>query len=187
MKKVMSFLFIFFGLLVFSSCSNSNVIFNDNAEMILNVDFLVNNRISNAYCKEYIELSDDEKESGHFYHDDNGYYITKIYTEYPVERTFIIENQEYFNQVFKENTNLTIDFEKRRLVLYTYVSYDKKELCFERCNKNEDIIEVHFYNYTRLATNDGCPPYQRWIFIICDNEEIKNYKFILGYKLNFEL
>ena len=186
MKKVMFFLFVFFGLLVFSSCSNSNVIFNDNAEMMINVDFLVDNKISNAFCKEYIELTDEEKATG-YYHDDNGYFTTKMYSEYPTERTFIIENQDCFNQVFKNSTNLTIDFEKKRLVLYTYVSYDKKELYFDRCAKNEDVIEVHFYNFSRLATADGCPPYQRWIYIICDNDTIKDYKFILGYKLIFAL
>lgn len=180
MKKVMSFLFIFFGLLVFSSCSNSNVIFNDNAGSQLNDNFLENNRISGAFYTKYFDESESEEAKKYtLLHDDNGYYTMFYqYEDNPCERQFIIESEDSYNLIFKEDNDLEIDFDKQKIVLYTYVCYYKKVFYFDKSIVKDDSLEVYYYRYHKKLTGDTSNPYQRWIYIICDKDEITNYKFI---------
>ena len=180
MKRIALVVFIFLSLLLISGCNCINIVFNDNAESLLKEDFVENNKISGAFYTKYFEENEIPESIGSdLIHDESGYYtVFYQYEDNPRERQFIIESEDSYNLIFKEDNDLEIDFDKQKIVLYTYVCYYKKVFYFDKSIVKDDTLEVYYYRYHKKLTGDTSNPYQRWIYIICDKDEITNYKFI---------
>ena len=180
MKRIILAILTFVSIVLISSCNSSNVVFNDDAESQLNDNFLENNRIAGAFYTKYFDESESEEAKKYtLLHDDKGYYtIFYQYEDNPRERQFIIENEDDYSLIFKEDNELEINFDKQKIVLYTYGCYYKKVFYFDKSIVKDDTLEVYYYRYHKKLTGDTSNPYQRWIYIICDKDEITNYKFI---------
>ncbi|MBQ9520453.1 MAG: hypothetical protein IJR67_03145 [Acholeplasmatales bacterium] len=179
MKRIISLFFILSMMVVASSCANSDIIFNDNAESLLKEDFVENNKISGAFYTYYFEENEIPESIGSdLIHDESGYYtVFYQYNDCPRERQFIIESDEDFRNVFKDDSSIELNFEKQRIVLYTYASYYRQQFLFDKIIVENDTIICYYYRYHKKATGDGGPPYQRWIYIVCNKTDISKYSF----------
>ena len=104
--------------------------------------------------------------------------------EYPSDRTFLVDTQEKYDQIFSKSINdLDIDFAEQMIVVYTFVDTSIREnkladICLENGTLKivyEDIppyIPEPGVNY-----GDTCSPYQRWFVVTLDKVDVNSVIF----------
>ena len=142
MKKLLFFLILPF---VVSSCtikskSISGVLFDDALEWIDEV-FLEKNKV---------DLSPTQSET-------------------PKKRTFIVSSDDSFSEIFKAGTEIAPNFQKERIVVYTFFCIYTQTYHLKNINYKDNIIDISCERSGRSifspATGSSCSPYQRWFII----------------------
>ena len=151
-------MFLFFNLLVGCSSSKYNAELYDTATDWINEEFASGNIVR--------RLGDSEDKDPH-----------------PKTLTFIVENQEEYDQIFNDNADqLDIDFDTQMLVVYTFSTVyhrDNKITSMDIDNGVLTIIYKMDSNRSVIGLNraDASLPYQRWFVVKLDKQEINSVVF----------
>ena len=157
---------IFFSVLAGCSCNKYNaVMYSQSKEWILQ-SFLDENRVRGVFYVDPDAIVGPDGPQG---------YTDKTS---PSERIFIIDNQDTFNDIFKENT-LTVDFEKEIVYLYIFNDCSPRKYFI----KNIKIEGEQLYIYYRLerrydGRRDSVEPYQRCLTVVMEKTDTVSVEFI---------
>ena len=138
-------------------------LFND-AEQWVREDFLRENRVKACYPNENYDENDEQSES-------------YIYDEAaPLSRTFIISDEETFNEIFTGD-DFSVDFDNEMLLLYIFPkmyprNYILKKIIVEG-RKISVSVEIEKRN-----VNDAAMPSQSCLLVKMDRIEIDSAEFI---------
>ena len=163
--KITKFVSLLLSVIMLScaltSCSALNIIkYNaklySDAHKWINEDFLKENMVYGA-----------------FYNNENG---ERVYDRIsPKSRTFVIENDEQYNQVFKEKS-LDVDFEKEFIILYVFSDTSPREYVLTGLKLNDKKLIIQIKLQFSLA-DDACMPTQRCLVLKMDKVEVENVEF----------
>lgn len=141
------------ALAFFAGCSSDKM----NAKMYDN---------AGGWIKE--SFSSDNLTRGAFYGEER---ITD--SAYPENRTFIVNNQEEYEEIFIEDTEeLDVDFNKETIVVYTYTADSQRENYIKSVNVKDSILKILYKEKTRSGVGDTTRPFQRWFVVKLDKIDI---------------
>lgn len=158
MKKILYCgitLVMMLGIFVGCRANKYNAIVCDEPNRWLREDFLSENLISGAY------------------------YDEKIYTDdiYPSSRTFIIDNNECFNEIF-QSSSLDVNFEREMLVLHTFVSIYTRPIEIKEVSVEESVLQIEFImGKAQKGTGDAIRPFQRYLLVKLDKLAVTSAEF----------
>lgn len=162
MKKIISLLVvIFIGLFFMFGCSNLsyNAKLYDNANAWINEGFAQQNFIRNVY-----------------YDIEEGFLANE--ETYPLDRVFIIDNADTYNEIFVSNINeLDVDFDNQILILYTFRAINRRNLKLVAVNKQDSKLIIEYEVESKYGVGDTSTPYQRWIVVKIDKEIFTSVEF----------
>lgn len=100
----------------------------------------------------------------------------------PNKRTFIVDTQEKYNEIFIDGIDeLKTDFSNRMLIVHTRTFITKRD-CWIKNVKVENgnmkisyVIENKGFPFYNMG--DGSSPYQRWMVLILDKIDIESVEF----------
>ena len=136
------------------------------SEDLLLPEFLCANKVRGAFYlnPDYDPLDDKSNE----------YYRE---TDAPKNRTFIVDSEDTFNEIFKEDT-LDINWDKEMVLLYIFPDenpYRKYHL--KNISLSEGNLKI-YYKLERSMRNDSTAPYQRCLIVKLNRQNIYNVEFI---------
>lgn len=159
--------FMIFAMLTGCSVNKYNAMMYSQSNDWVLQSFLEDNKVRGAYYenKDYVE---DESGLNNRYYED---------TISPENRTFIIDNQDSYDAVFKKNT-LTIDFEKENVYLYVFAdSNPYRKYYIKKIVSDNDELSVYYkLEYKNKA--DTTMPYQRCLIVVMEKTNVSSVKFI---------
>ena len=136
-------------------------------------EFIENNKVSNAKYKnkDYNQeiQYDNENWVSKYYYDENA----------PKTRTFIIKDENTFNEIFTENS-MDVNFEKEMVILFI-----KRDVCPRDCyllsisNNNGKLTFKYMHKFS--TGNDTVQPYPRCIAVKMKKMDITSVEFIDVY------
>ena len=161
--------------LIFFGCEGgvSGVVLYSKAKDMINPEFFDNNRVRGAYYEnpDYVEGESP--------------YDTKYVwdTESPVNRTFIVGDEETFNEVFVEGA-LDVDFTKETVVVFFFLSSTPREYYVSSVNYEEDKTVVNVKTKRRSEEScgrsyaDSVEPYHRAFVFVFKTKNVINIEVI---------
>lgn len=96
---------------------------------------------------------------------------------YPTRRTFIIDNQEKYNQMFDESAQISIDFDTQMIVAYTFYSIYRRENMLVEVAVDNKTLFITYEMEKREGVGDACSPYQQWLAVKLDKLEVETVVF----------
>jgi hypothetical protein len=98
--------------------------------------------------------------------------------DYPLSKTYIVENIEEYDKIFLNNINeLNIDFNKQMLIVYSFGAINHRELKLVSTDLQDKILKITFKSISKTGVGDTSMPYQRWIVIKQDKVEVASTEF----------
>ena len=157
MKRLLIVL-VFVSMAFLSACGNKyNIVEYDDVTDWIDETFAEQNRTYGAFY-EYGEMNDEKC---------------------PSSRTFIINNQEDFENVFSIGTKeLEVDFENEMLLIYTFTTPYHRDISIENVEFNEDTLMIEYKMKRPIgAVGDAARPFQRYLLVRMDKLEITTVIF----------
>ena len=164
MKKIIIFVLFLFVMIVLSGCKNKyNAKIYGNKDGIIPESFLINNPVKEAH---YIRETEDGK------------YESYTVDDAPEDRTFIITEETTLNSIVKENS-LTIDFDKKMVLLYLYCYYyPSRQLYIKKIMRDNKTINISFtYEHKHYKDNNGPTPL--YALVVLDKLDVETCNFTL--------
>lgn len=168
MKKIASCLAVLLvGMSIFSGCGAGYHAVEIDSGLAFQENFLEENRTCGAlYPNENFNPADDESEE----------YIWD--TTSPIDRTFVIRNEEELKEIFSDFP--AVDFEKEMVLLYIYTSPYGRTRKIKSIDVRENDLTIKFqYNKGKFGHADLSSPQQRVFIIKMDRLDVTNVKFEL--------
>ena len=142
------------------------VMYSTSKDWIL-TSFLEDNKVKGAYYKnpDYIESENDSVDK--YYYDETS----------PAHRTFIVDNQDTYNTIFKENA-LRVDFNKEIVYLYIFADiYPSRKYFIDNILLEEEQVNI-YYKVEKNNKNDASAPGQRCLIVVMKKTNTSNVKFV---------
>lgn len=160
-KKSVALLCLFFMLICsFAACSTIkyNAVFYNDAELWINEDFIAENRTAYAsYGPDYGLQTDGSL---------------------PKFRTFIINDSTEMNDIFNERFDLTVDFGKDMLVIYTFTTSENlREANLKNVELQDGCLNISYKTPVKFGIVDASIPMQHWFLVKLDKLEISSVSF----------
>ena len=163
---------------IFTGCTNIYSIHKHSAEMYSQVQdwilpsFLEENKIRGVGYKnpDYIENDyDNPFPAPEYIQDENA----------PKNRTFLIDNQETFDSIFKENT-LSVDFDNEIVCLYIFCNCTPNtKYIIDEISVNNEKASICYKSKIRLFSPlDTTNPYPRCLIVKMDKSNISAVEFV---------
>lgn len=100
--------------------------------------------------------------------------ISDIYNgTYPTSRTFIIDNQEKYNQMFNESAQLNINFDTHMIVTYTFYSIYRRDNKLVNVEVDDKTLFITYEKEKKEGVGDACAPYQQWLAVKLEKVEVE--------------
>ena len=158
----------FFCLLTSCSTIRYNAVMYSKSKNWIDESFLENNKVRGAFYKnpDYTEnIYDDTVEK--YYRDETS----------PRDRTFIIDNQDTYDTIFKANT-LSVDFDKEVIYLYIFADmYSARKYFISNISLEDEQVNI-YYKLEKETTTDGSAPGQRCLIVVMKKTNTSSVKFI---------
>ena len=156
------------GIVNYQQYSNkyNAVMYSTSKDWIL-TSFLEDNKVKGAYYKnpDYIESENDSVDK--YYYDETS----------PKHRTFIVDNQDTYNTIFKENA-LRVDFNKEIVYLYIFADiYPSRKYYIDNILLEEEQVNI-YYKVEKNNKNDASAPGQRCLIVVMKKTNTSNVKFV---------
>ena len=104
-----------------------------------------------------------------FFLEKNKVDLSLTQSETPKKRTFIVSSDDSFSEIFKASTEIAPNFQKERIVVYTFFCIYRQTYHLKNINYKDNIIDISCERNGRSifspATGNSCSPYQRWFVI----------------------
>lgn len=140
--------------------------YSTSEEWIL-TSFLKDNKVRGAYYKnpDYVDGADDSGDE--YYYDETS----------PNYRVFIINDQETYNAIFKEDA-LTVDFDKETVYLYIFADvHPDREYYIHDISFEEEKLNIYF-KLEHSNKKGATAPYQRCLIVKMDKNNASTVEFI---------
>ncbi len=157
-------------LLTLASCGvgHNAAVYNDRADEWINDSFAAANLTSGIYIEGADTVTDSET--------------------YPRSRTFIVDTQERCDEIFKPNTQLSVNLETEMLVVCTYTSTYVRPVELTRLRVEGDTLSVtlrekqksFFSAFAALPVGAACQPYQRYVILKLDRLDVTNVELTVN-------
>ena len=93
-------------------------------------------------------------------------------------RTFIIDSQEKYDQVFINNTDeLEFDFNNQMLVVYTFITIYHRKNYIKNIDVKNSILKITYKMEKKPGVGDASQPYQRWFVVKLDKLDVNSVVF----------
>lgn len=158
---------MFFCLLTGCSSIKYNAVMYSASEDLILSSFLEDNKVKGAYYKnpDFNENIDDSNDE--YYYDETS----------PVYRTFIVNSQDTYNEIFADKT-LTVDFDKEILYLHIFAdTYPSRNYVIDNILIEEEQINI-YYKLDKNNKNDATAPYQRCLVVVMKKTDTSTVEFI---------
>lgn len=160
---------VFTTFFLFASCSINkyNAITYSQANEWILTSFLKANKVRGAYYKstDYFENVNNPEDK--YFYDETS----------PKDRTFIIDNQDTFDTIFKKNT-LTVDFDEKVLYLYIFADiYPNRNYVIKNILIKENKLCI-YYKLENKSKKDATTPYQRCLIVVMEKTDTSSVEFI---------
>ena len=103
---------------------------------------------------------------------------------HPTKRTFIIDTQEKYDQIFSKSINdFGIDFTKQMIAVYTFVDTNTRENELADIRLENDTLKIVYEDIPPFIPapgvnyGDSCQPYQRWFVVTLDKVDVASVTF----------
>lgn len=161
---------IFMLLCFFTGCSNRkyNAKIYSKSNDWIKQDFLKNNKVRGAYYfnPDYIAGNDYVEEG---YYDDSS----------PKSRTFIITEEESFNQIFLEN-KLDVNFDKEIVILYIFCDiYPYRNYYIKTISLKKEVLNITL-RLEKYNKADATMPCQRCLVIKMNKKNLNSINIYKG-------
>lgn len=151
------FLVMILSCLVVACGSKCNAVLYDNAEQWIKEDFFTKNHTKGAFYEGELSPEDDSN---------------------PVSRTFIIDNQEKYNDVFVADVKqLEIDFNNQAFVVFTFTTIYHRDCRIVKFTEKDGNLKITYTMESKSGVGDASAPYQRWFVVKLDLLDIKTVEF----------
>ncbi len=91
-------------------------------------------------------------------------------------RTFIIDSQEKYDQVFNNN-ELEIDFNNQMLVVYTFITIYHRKNYIKNIDVKNSVLKITYEMEKKPGVGDASQPYQRWFVVKLDKLDVNSVVF----------
>lgn len=136
------------------------------SEDLLLPEFLDANKVRGAY---YLnpDYDPDDENSDEYYRD----------KESPKNRMFVIEEEDTFKKIFKENS-LDVNWDKEMVILYIFSDDSPRDYKLKSISVSNDKIQVHYKFKGNGWRKDSSAPYQRCLALTMKKQDVQNVEFI---------
>ncbi len=168
MKKLILFIFACVLCFFIIGCKNTYgaVMYSQSTEWIKE-SFLKDNRVYGAFYKNENYDPNSENSEPKYVRD----------TISPKNRTFIIDNLDEFNNIFKPDT-LELDFDKESIYLYIFSDvYGSRIYSIDNISLNDEKVCIS-YKLEDKNIGDATMPYQRCLIVVMQKNSAKEAEFI---------
>ena len=157
----------FFCFLTSCSTIRYNAVMYSKSEEWILTSFLEDNKVRGAYYKNPDYTGNPYGSVEKYYYDETS----------PGNRTFIIDNKDTYDTIFKANT-LSVDFDKEVIYLYIFpdVSPSRKYFIDNILLEGEQLSI--YYKLEKSEKMDATMPYQRCLIVVMKKTDASNVKFI---------
>lgn len=129
--------------------------------------FLEDNKVKGVYYKNPDYIESDDTSGDEYYYDETS----------PEYRTFIVDDQDTYNTIFKENS-LTVDFDKEIVYLYIFADiYPSRNYVIDNILLEEEQVSI-YYKLEKDNKKDATAPYQRCLIVVMEKTNTSNVKFV---------
>ena len=118
------------------------------------------------------------KEANYIRETEDGKYESYTVDDAPESRTFIITEETTLNSIVKENS-LTVDFDKKMVLLYLYCNYyPSRQLYIKKIKCDNKTINISFtYEQKKYKDNNGPTPL--YALVVLDKLDVETCNFTL--------
>ncbi len=146
------------AVLLVSLCACGNnyhaAVYNDQAAEWIRTEFAAENLTSGIYIDGADTVTDSET--------------------YPRTRAFLVDTQEVYDEIFKPDTQIPVDFDHEMLVVCTFTSTYVRPVEITKIKQNGETLSVtlkekqksDFFFAVRVSA--ACQPYQRYVVLKMD-------------------
>lgn len=158
---------MFFCLLTGCSGIKYNAVMYSTSEDWILTSFLEDNKVKGVYYKNPDYIESDDTSGDEYYYDETS----------PEYRTFIVDDQDTYNTIFKENS-LTVDFDKEIVYLYIFADiYPSRNYVIDNILLEEEQVSI-YYKLEKDNKKDATAPYQRCLIVVMEKTNTSNVKFV---------
>ena len=102
-------------------------------------------------------------------------------SEYPTERTLVIDTQEEYDRAFVPDLELSVNFSKQMILVYTFVDINRRENILTDVRVENGVLKLTCEDIPPYPEDvdygDTCSPYQRWYVVILDKVDVDSVIF----------
>ncbi len=154
---------IIISLCVLAGCGNNSIKYNavlyDNANDWIREEFLNENRTRGAYFDIGGEINSADKSN-------------------PKSRTFIVDNQEEYDEIFISDLNeFDFDFDNQMLIVFTFTTIYHRNNKIKSLDMQNGILKINYKMESKSGVGDASVPYQRWFVVKLDLLNIDSVEF----------
>ncbi len=147
-------------LLTLCACGNAHnaAVYGDRADEWINADFAAANYTSGIYIDGVDTVTDAD--------------------DYPRSRSFIVNTQERYDEIFKPDTQISVDFDYEMLVVCTFTSTYVRPVEIAKLKQNGETLSVTLEQkrtsdfFLALRAGAACQPYQRYVVLKMDKLDV---------------
>ncbi len=149
------------------ACGNSHhaAVYNDSAAEWINDAFATANLTGGIYMEGADTVTDAEI--------------------YPRSRAFVVDTQETYDEIFRSDTNLAVDFASEMLVVCTFTSTYVRPVEIVKIRQDGETLSVtlkekqqsDFFFAVRVGA--ACQPYQRYVVLKMDKLDVSDVELTI--------
>ena len=107
--------------------------------------------------------------------------IVDFESEFPTNRTIVIDTQEEYDRAFVPGLELSVDFSKQMIAVYTFVDINRRENILTDVRVENGVLKLICEDIPPYSESvdygDTCQPYQRWYVVILDKVDVHSVVF----------